>query len=174
MNRKWIIGSSCVCTLIAAVALSVAAKSPQAETGPTAESALAADNEFAKAMRDNDANGVENLLSDDYAVIPTNGEVVEGKDTFPSAIKSGVSTKTVFQTTEPRLRVYGNTAVVTTKLVMAGMFHGKPYKDVGIRQTDVWVWKDGAWKCVLTNEIGLKDMPGVISSDGGKHWTKIQ
>ena len=95
VNRKWIIGFSCVCTLIAAIALSVAAKSPQAETGPTAESALAADN-------------------------------------------------------------------------------GKPYKDVGLRQTEVWVWKDGAWKCVLTNETGLKDMPGVISSDGGKHWTKIQ
>ena len=174
MNRKWIIGFSCVCTLIAAIALSVAAKSPQAETVPTAESALAADNEFAKAMRDNDANGVENLLSDDYAVIPTNGEVVEGKDTFPSGIKSGVLTKSMFQTTEPRVRLYGNTAVVTTKVVLAGMFHGKSFKDVGERQTEVWVWKNGAWKCVLTHETKLKDMPGVISSDGGQHWTKIQ
>src|SRR5690348_8595765 len=105
MNRKWIIGFSCVCTLIAAIALSVAAKSRQAETGPTEESALAADNEFAKAMRGNDANEIENLLSDDYAVIPTNGEVVEGKDTFPSGIRSGVLTRSMFQTTEPRVHL---------------------------------------------------------------------
>lgn len=173
MKRKWIIGLSSLCTLVAAIALSVAA-SPKAETGPTAESALAADNEFAKAMRDNDANGIENLLSDDYAVIPTNGEVVEGKGTFPGGIRTGVLTKSMFQTTESRVRLYGNTAVVTTKVVMAGMFHGEPYKDVGERQTDVWVWRDGAWRCVLTHETGLKDMPGVISSDGGQHWTKIQ
>jgi ketosteroid isomerase-like protein len=174
MNRKWIISFISVGTLVAAIAISLAAKSPKAETGPTAEGALAADNEFAKAMKDNDANRIESLLSDDYAVIPTNGDVVEGKDTFPNGIKSGVLTKSVFQTTEPRVRLYGNTAVVTTKVVMAGVFHGKLYKDVGERQTEVWVWKDKAWKCVLTHETELKDMPGVISSDGGQHWTKIQ
>ena len=174
MNRKWIISFISVGTLVAAIAISLAAKSPKAETGPTAEGALAADNEFAKAMKDNDANRIESLLSDDYAVIPTNSDVVEGKDTFPNGIKSGVLTKSVFQTTEPRVRLYGNTAVVTTKVVMAGVFHGKLYKDVGERQTEVWVWKDKAWKCVLTHETELKDMPGVISSDGGQHWTKIQ
>ena len=174
MNRKWIISFISVGTLVAAIAISLAAKSPKAETGPTAEGALAADNEFAEAMKDNDANRIESLLSDDYAVIPTNSDVVEGKDTFPNGIKSGVLTKSVFQTTEPRVRLYGNTAVVTTKVVMAGVFHGKLYKDVGERQTEVWVWKDKAWKCVLTHETELKDMPGVISSDGGQHWTKIQ
>lgn len=174
MNRKWIISFISVCTFVAAIAISLAAKNPKAETGPTAEGALAADNEFAKAMKDNDANRIESLLSDDYAVIPTNGDVVEGKDTFPNGIKSGVLTKSVFQTTEPRVRLYGNTAVVTTKVVMAGVFHGKLHKDVGERQTEVWVWKDEAWKCVLTHETELKDMPGVISSDGGQHWTKIQ
>ena len=64
----------------------------------------------------------------------------------------------MFQTTEPRVHLYGNTAVITTKVVMAGVFHGKPYKDAGERQTQVWVWKDGAWKCVLTHETRLKDM----------------
>ena len=174
VTRKWIVSFISAFTLIAAIAIFVTAKIPKAGTGPTAEGALAADNEFAKAMRDNDANGVEKLLSDDYAVIPTNGEVVEGRDTFPSGIKSGVLTRSVFQTTEPRVRLYGNTAVVTTKVVMAGVFHGKHFKDVGERQTEVWVWKNGAWKCVLTHETKLKDMPGVISSDGGQHWTKIQ
>lgn len=137
MNRKWIVSFVSVCTLIAAIAISVAANNPKPSAGLTAEGALAADNEFARAMRDNDANGVENLLTDDYAVIPTNGEVVEGKDTFPSGIKSGVSTKSIFQTTEPRVRLYGNTAVVTTKVVLAGMFHGKPTK----------TWERGRPKC---------------------------
>lgn len=159
---------------IAPIASPKSAGAAKPAPGPTAESVLAADRELARAMQDNDPNGIENLLSDDWAVIPTTGEVVEGKDTFPSGIKSGVLTRSMFQTTEPRVRLYGNTAVVTTKVVMAGVFHGKLYKDVGERQTEVWVWRDGAWKCVLTHETELKDMPGVISSDGGQHWTKMQ
>jgi hypothetical protein len=49
------------------------------------------------------------------------------------------------------VRLYGNVAWVTTKLHNAGTFGGKPY-DVLERHPDVWLWKDGGGKCVLTHE----------------------
>ena len=49
------------------------------------------------------------------------------------------------------MRLYGDMALVTTKVHNAGLFNGKPF-DVMERQTDVWLWKDGGWKCVLTHE----------------------
>jgi ketosteroid isomerase-like protein len=58
------------------------------------------------------------------------------------------------QLSEPRVRLFGNTAVVTTKVQISGMFAGKPF-DIMERQTDVLCWEDGGWKCVLTHETKL-------------------
>jgi ketosteroid isomerase-like protein len=52
---------------------------------------------------------------------------------------------------EPRVRLYGDTAVVTSKLHPAGTFVGKPF-DVNERETDVLRWQGGSWKIVLTHE----------------------
>jgi ketosteroid isomerase-like protein len=123
----------------------------QQEARPTAASAMTAEDELTRAMRDNDADGIARCLSDDWAVISARGGVGEGKSIFPGGIKSGHLTRNAFETSEPRVRLYGNVALVTTKVHTAGMSGGKPF-DVMERQTDVWLWKDGGWKCVLTHE----------------------
>jgi len=133
--------------LIAPAAISAA----KAAVGPTAESAMAAEEELTRAMRDNDADGIARCLSDDWAVISGKGGVGEGKSIFPEGIKQGYLTRKTFEISEPRVRLYGEVALVTTKLKTSGMFGGKPF-DVTERQTDVWLWKDGRWKCVLTHE----------------------
>ncbi len=133
----------------------VAADPEAAASSPTAESAWATEQEIAHALRDNDVEALGRLLDDDWAVIATSGGMSEGKDTFPSGIRSGYLTRTAYELSEPRIRVYGNTAVVTTKVRLAGVFGGKPF-DVMERQTDVLVWKDGAWKSVLMHETKLE------------------
>lgn len=139
-----------VAWLIASVALLKAAGAKPAP-GPTAESVMAAEEELTRALRDNDADGIARSLSDDWAVISARGQLGEGKSIFPEAIKSGFLKHTAYEVSEPRVRLFGNVALVTTKLHNAGTFGGKPY-DVLQRQTDVWLWKDGSWKCVLTHE----------------------
>jgi ketosteroid isomerase-like protein len=114
------------------------------------ESVLAAEEELTRAFRDNDADGIARSLSDDWAVISARGGVDEGKLIFPKAIKSGFR-HTAYEASEPRVRLYGNVAVVTTKVHNAGTTGGKNF-DAMERQTDVWLWKDGGWKCVLTHE----------------------
>ena len=122
-----------------------------AGTGPTVESALAAEEKLARAMRENDADGIARMLADDWAVINARGGLGEGKDVFPEGIRTGVLMRKTYEISEPRVRIYGTTAVVTTRLALSGVFGGKPF-DVVERVSDVFVWKDGGWKAVLTHE----------------------
>jgi ketosteroid isomerase-like protein len=143
---------------IALIAIPKTAGGAKSAPGPTAENALAAVQEFAHALQDNDADGIARCLSDDWAVISARGGVAEGKSIFPDGIKSGYLTHKAYEISEPRVRLYGNVALVTTKVRNAGVFGGKPF-DVMERETDVLVWKDGVWKNVLTHEAFEGDPP---------------
>jgi ketosteroid isomerase-like protein len=124
--------------------------------GPTVENALAAEKEIARAMASNDADGNTRSLADDWAVIATSGAVAEGKSVFADGIKSGFLTRKTFEISEPRVRLYGDVALVTTKVQTSGVLQGKPF-DVTERQTDVLVWRDGGWKSVLTHETKIQN-----------------
>jgi len=137
--------------LTAPLAISAAAEASKPAAGPSKESALATVQEMARAMRENDADGIARLLSDDWAVISARGEMGEGKSIFPDGIKSGFLVRTACEMSDPRVRLYGNVALVTTKVHLAGQFGGKPF-DVKERETDVLHWQDGGWKIVLTHE----------------------
>jgi ketosteroid isomerase-like protein len=143
------------CALVA----SPHAAKAQGETGPTAASALAADDDLTKAIRKNNGEGIARWLDKDWAVVSTTGGMGEGPSTFPDGIKSGVLTRTTFETSEPRVRVFDNVALVTTKVKTSGVLAGKPF-DVQERQTDVWLWKGGGWKCILTHETKIPAQAG--------------
>src|SRR5690348_4401913 len=103
-------------TLLASPLSASAAVSSDAATGPTAESALAADETLATAMSKNDIPGIENMLDDDWIVVATSGAIAEGKNVFPDGIKSGHLIRKSFELIDPRVRLYGNTALVTSKV----------------------------------------------------------
>jgi ketosteroid isomerase-like protein len=124
--------------------------------GPTVENALAADQELTRALRENDTAGIIRMLDKDWAVITTRGGIGEGPGLFPAGIRSGYRTLKTMELSEPRVRLFGNTAVVTTKVKISGMFAGKPF-DIQERQTDVLLWEDGGWKCILTHETKLTE-----------------
>lgn len=144
-----------VVPILALVPISASARDGKPEAGPTAENAMAAEEELARAFRNNDADAISNLLDSSWAVITANGDVAEGPSIFPEGIKIGYRTLKTFDMSEPRVRLYGNVALITIKLDLAGVFGGKPF-DVLERETDTWVWKDGGWKCVLTHESFVK------------------
>ena len=96
------------------------------------------------------------MLDNSWAVVAASGGVGEGPSIFSDGIKSGYLTRKTFEISEPRVRLYGNTALVTTMVKTSGTFQGKPF-DVTERQTDVLLWKDGGWKCVLTDETKIQN-----------------
>jgi len=48
---------------------------------------------------------------------------------------------------DSKIRVYGDTAVVTSLLFFKGTTSGKPFSG-DVRSTRVWVKQKGNWKCV--------------------------
>jgi ketosteroid isomerase-like protein len=140
--------------VLVAVTMFATAGRPILSTEPTVENALAADQELARAIRENDTTGIVRMLDKTWAVITTFGDVAEGPDIFPSGIRTGYRVVKAMEVSEPRVRLYGNVAIVTSKVRLAGDFAGKPF-DVMMRQTDVLRWEDGKWKCILTHESKL-------------------
>ena len=140
--------------LLALVGMLGAAGNPKFSTGPTAENALAADRQFAMALQNNDTLGIVRILDKDWAVITSHGDIAEGPDVFPSGIRSGHRMLNAQEVSEPRVRLFGNVAVVTAKVRIAVRGYPKEFNE---RQTDTWLWKNGAWKYILTQESDLNE-----------------
>ena len=133
-----------------------AAGHPILLTGPTVANALAADQELARALQNNDTLGIVRMLDKDWAVITSHGDIAEGSDVFPSGIRTRSRTLTKMELSEPRVRLFGNVAVVTSKVRLGVISRGKPM-EFNLRQTDVLRWEDGGWKCILTQESTLSE-----------------
>jgi ketosteroid isomerase-like protein len=120
-------------------------------TGPTEQSALAADDSISRALQANDTATLRNLLDSDWIVVTAQGGY-SGRDDLLKAIDDKQFTHTLVATSNPRVRVYGDTALVTEHATVSGMLGEKPYTNVQECQTDVLVWKDGAWVSELLHE----------------------
>lgn len=147
--NKAAIQIGCLVLLSAAIAWAV-------DNGPgaTAENAVAAEQHVARALLANDADAVGRLLADDWIVVSTYGGVAD-KAGFLGVIRSGEFVRKTMDLSDIRVKLYGNTAVVTSKLITSGTFMGKSF-NVPERQTDVLVWRDGGWKSVLTHETEIR------------------
>lgn len=135
-------------TIGAVLTAAVAGADP---TGPTEQSALAADESISRAMLANDTKTLRGLLADDWIVVSARGGF-DGRDDILKAIDTGVWTHTNVTTSSPRVRIYGTTALVTEHATVSGMSGGKAYTNVQECQTDVLVWKDGGWVSELLHE----------------------
>jgi ketosteroid isomerase-like protein len=137
--------------LLISVTMFATAGHPRLSTGPTVENALAADQEFARALQNNDTLTIVRLLDKDWAVITSHGDIAEGPDVYPSGIRTGRRIVTKMELREPRVRLFGDVAVVTTKVRLGVASYG----EFDLRQTDTWLWKNGAWVCILQHESNL-------------------
>lgn len=141
---KPIIGLAVSAALMTAFAIA-------AGSGPTEQSALAADDNISHALLANDTKTLRGLLADDWIVVSAQGGY-DGRDDILKAIDAGVWTHTQVTTSSPRVKLYGTTALVTEHATVSGMSHGKPYTNIQECQTDVLVWKDGGWVSELLHE----------------------
>ena len=110
---------------------------------------LKLEKEFAKAIIKNDLEGIGRLVTDDWIIIDPNGEIVD-RTRFFEVIKSGALTHDTMESEDFRVRVYGDSAVVTAITSAKGKFMGQEFS-THERATDVFVKRDGRWQCVLTH-----------------------
>lgn len=122
---------------------------------PTAAGAIAYEQDLAKAFTTNDPNALAGLLASDWIVVSARGSVAD-RDSVIDAVRKHQWVHTKMAISETRVRMYGNTGVVTYRLANAGVFGGKPF-DVQERETDVLLWNGNAWQAVLSHESFLNE-----------------
>ena len=103
---------------------------------------------FQEAILANDADAIESFVTDDWIIVNSDGRIVE-RDRFLTVVKSGALTHSAMALDEPRVRVYGDSAVITGRATSAGKFMGTDFATLE-RSTDVFVKHDGQWRCALT------------------------
>jgi len=84
--------------------------------------------------------------SEDYTLINMNGQM-SGKAQMVNAFKTGQSKLTSDELSDMKVRVYGDTAVITGKADVKGTLGGKDATGQ-IMFTRVYVKKDGSWQSV--------------------------
>ena len=113
------------------------------------EELLKLEKAFAEAIVKNDREGIGRIVADDWIIIDPNGEIVD-RTRFFEVIQSGALTHDTMESEDFRVRVYGDSAVVTAITSAKGKFMGQEFSTQE-RATDVFVKRDGCWQCVLTH-----------------------
>ena len=93
-----------------------------------------------------DVATLEKQTSDDYTFINLYGQMSD-KSQMVSNFKTGRTKITSNEVSDMKVRVYGNTAVITGKADVAGTMAGKDTKGQ-IMFTRVYVKKGGSWQSV--------------------------
>jgi ketosteroid isomerase-like protein len=112
------------------------------------EELLKLENEFAQAITNNDADAVDGFLADDWIIVDPDGGIID-KARFLGVIKSGVLSHELMESADLRVRLYGNTAVVTGLTTTKGKFMGQDFTSCE-RATDIFVKQNERWRCVFT------------------------
>ncbi|HWN42197.1 MAG TPA: nuclear transport factor 2 family protein [Thermoanaerobaculia bacterium] len=102
-----------------------------------------------RAMVTNDPEAIGLYMADDWIIVGTDGSVGD-KAAFLELVRSGKLTHDVMESHDLKVRVYGDTAVVTGRGVSGGQYQGQSFYLVE-RTSCVFVRQQGRWRCVLTH-----------------------
>jgi ketosteroid isomerase-like protein len=147
---------------IAAAGCPVAHAQSAAAVTPAQEAAIEAgikelSTQWSTAILKKDATILERIWAPDFVSVEPSGERVTKADGI-AALKAGTRQPTVSEATSIDVRVYGGgtVAVDIGDYREAGKDDaGKPY-DRRSRFTNVWVLRDGTWRCVTAHASVLE------------------
>jgi len=106
-------------------------------------------NEWFEAMVANDAERIGSYMADEWVMVSDRG--VATKEYFLDFIRSGQLTHSAFKMVgDARVKVYGDTAVFTIRIVNTAHFGGQTF-EADEWTSDVFVKRDGKWLCVLSH-----------------------
>lgn len=130
----------------AACSLAVLASVPAYAQASVEEQLEKMERDRSAAVVKGDVAMLESLTSDDYILINANGQVSD-KATTMRDIKTGAIKLTANEVSDMKVRVYGETAVVTGKAGVKGTIGGRELKGP-VMFTRVYVKKNGKWQSV--------------------------
>ena len=128
------------------VVLLLAAPLALGQGGTVEQQISALSDQFIQAQLKDDTSFFEKYLGDDATIIHSDGTIWTKAQEIAN-LKSGTLKYESIETRERKIRVYGDTVVVTFLIFFKGVLGGKPYSGDN-RRTMVWVKQKGNWKTV--------------------------
>jgi len=153
---------ACMC-LAPAQALPTPTFLPKRETRTVHKQIEALEMQWRQAQVDNDIAVIEHLLADDYMGITANG-TIETKSQAIAQRKAGTIRITALDLDDLKIRLYGDTAVVTSKADVQGV-NGQSDISGKYRYTRVYNKRLGQWKIVSFEASRIHD----ADARPGKH-----
>ena len=102
-----------------------------------------------RAMISNDADAIGLFMADEWVIVGSDGHVTD-RAGFLEQIRSGRLTHNVMTTEDAQVTVYNDVATLVARGVSSGHYDGLEFREVE-RQSNVFVRRDGEWRCVLTH-----------------------
>jgi len=97
----------------------------------------------------NDADRIGAFMAQEWVIVSERG--IATKENFLEFVRSGALTHSSFDMVgEARVEVYGETAVITCRVVNTAHFGGQQF-DADEWTTDVFVKREDKWLCVLSH-----------------------
>lgn len=110
---------------------------------------VAINEDWSRAIVSNDAEQIGSFMADDWVIVSESG--VASKEQFLTFITSGGLTHSAMDHVgEPRVRVYGDIAVLTERATNTAHYEGQRF-DADEWTTSMFARRDGRWLCVLSH-----------------------
>jgi ketosteroid isomerase-like protein len=135
---------------LAFIALATVVQAGSGGTAAEDEKAVAAlDTEYQAAVERNDADTMDRILADDFVLVVGNGSVYTKADLLKEARERHIAYEQQKEIdNSQKVRVWGDTAVVTAKLWIKGTRDGKSFERK-LWFSDTYVRTKNSWKYVF-------------------------
>ena len=144
------------------VALIAVASIPPILANPTEGTNSKARDELVQIERDlavawpqGDKQTIDRILAPDWSVTNALGQVQTKEQVMRDAFQSGTLKVRSARIEDIRVRLFGNTAIVTGRSVSEGLYAGRPF-NATLRFTDVFVKRKRHWQAVASHACVLR------------------
>ncbi|GAA2062047.1 hypothetical protein GCM10009801_04860 [Streptomyces albiaxialis] len=120
--------------------------------------------DWVEAIVSDDAARIGAFMAEEWTIIGATGPAT--REQFLALVASGDLTHSAMRLAgEARVRVYGDTAVVTGRITNTAHYRGQRY-DADEWTTDVFVRREGRWLCALTHLTPVATPANVQETSG--------
>ena len=123
----------------------------QADTASVQQTLMQMERDWAQAGIKNDTATVDKFVADDWVGIDFEGTSITKAEGIAD-MKSGASKTQSYEFGTMKVRVFGDTAVVTSSDTEKSTYKGKDSSGKYV-WTDVWVMRDGRWQAVASQSV---------------------
>jgi ketosteroid isomerase-like protein len=141
-----------------------APSTPSAQASSVEQDLLKLEGEWLDAYLKHDVAAMERIEADDFLITFPDGRVMTKADEIANLKKPvPAGPGPTFMTADTKIRVYGDTAILTGKFIQKGTYADGPRKgqdyNIQERYTDVYVKRNGRWQVVSSHLTAIAPPP---------------